>query len=660
MADLFSNVPIPQPLDPLQKPKASDSPLVSILTNQRARQFEAFKIAEQARIDDMNTLAGFDIGKLGKAFGGLFQAQVDRARDMMLAGGMTPAQQKSLVLDLVRDYNKYMTVHVNPFNEAYGIHSNLSTNPQMLDQYNKTLPVGQQYNPMSIEDLAITKDNMMNRVFDPDSIVFDENGNVTVVDEITGKRVKPEMVTNVGGDYNSLFKNQIQPTDIGTLYDWAEGLSQDVISRKGMWNEEAANNYFDLNIGLNNRVGATHRAQLLDTYENEIGGDYMTDDERAAFINMDATKDSYGSLFDSNGMAIKDGKADVLMGDKGHDLWKKATYFEAKPDAQRRQAADDYRARNLLINSGREDKMPVYNVPSTARLIGKVGDDTTIPLIINGEVQYAIPQYHYIDAQGRNVLRASVGTGSDDLSTSFGGGSLTMRTEDIVLDGVNYDAVDQYVRAMHGGATLEDLKAGKLPEASDNTGSPLNNLWGSLDSEAPVQSGDAEVFPVEMSTGSDGSTYRPAYQVSQERYDSALSAVRAAFRETPESREMFSAQPSLFTGISNPNITPDRNLELLVKDLVDAGYTDSQISTAMATPEFYDELKKIGYTPTGRGATDALRRLLSFLLDTFVPGYEPKIYRQRREAKRVAEETIESISTPEDVDRFFGEPGQNN
>lgn len=649
MADLFSNVPIPQPLDPLQKPKASDSPLVSILTNQRARQFEAFKIAEQARIDDMNTLAGFDIGKLGKAFGGLFQAQVDRARDMMLAGGMTPAQQKSLVLDLVRDYNKYMTVHVNPFNEAYGIHSNLSTNPQMLDQYNKTLPVGQQYNPMSIEDLAITKDNMMNRVFDPDSIVFDENGNVTVVDEITGKRVKPEMVTNVGGDYNSLFKNQIQPTDIGTLYDWAEGLSQDIISRKGIYNEEAANNYFDLNIGLNNRVGATHRAQLLDTYENEIGGDYMTDDERAAFINMDATKDSYGSLFDSNGMAIKDGKADVLMGDKGHDLWKKATYFEAKPDAQRRQAADDYRARNLLINSGREDKMPVYNVPSTARLIGKVGDDTTIPLIINGEVQYAIPQYHYIDAQGRNVLRASVGTGSDDLSTSFGGGSLTMRTEDIVLDGVNYDAVDQYVRAMHGGATLEDLKAGKLPEASDNTGSPLNNLWGSLDSEAPVQAGDAEVFPVEMATGSDGSTYRPGFQVSQERYDSALSAVRAAFRETPESREMFSAQPSLFAGISNPNMTADKNLETLVKDLVDAGYNDSQISTAMATPGFYDELRKIGYTPSGGGLTDRLRRLLSSFLDAVVPGYESAMSSQRREAKRVAEETIESMATPDNA-----------
>ena len=397
MADLFSNVPIPQPLDPLQKPKASDSPLVTILTNQRARQFEAFKIAEQARIDDMNTLAGFDIGKLGRAFGGLFQAQVDRAKDMFLAGGMTPAQQRTLTLDLVRDYNKYMMIHVNPFNEAYGVHSNLSTNPQLLDQYNKTLPVGMAYNPMSIEDLAIIKDNQMNKLFDVSKqpVVYDDDGTPNVYDPKTQRYVKPEMVTGVGIDYNGLFNNQIQATDIGTLYDWAEGLSQDVISRKGIYNEEAANNYFDLNIGLNNRVGATHRAQLLDTYENEIGGDYMTDDERAAFINMDATKDSYSSLFDSNGMAIKDGKADVLMGDKGHELWKKATYFEAKPDAQRRQAADDYRARNLLINSGREDRMPVFDVPSTARLIGKVGDDTTIPLMVNGEVQYAIPQYHY-------------------------------------------------------------------------------------------------------------------------------------------------------------------------------------------------------------------------------------------------------------------------
>ena len=660
MADLFSNVPIPQPLDPLQKPKASDSPLVTILTNQRARQFEAFKIAEQARIDDMNTLAGFDIGKLGRAFGGLFQDQVDRARDMFLAGGMTPAQQKALVLDLVRDYNKYMTIHVNPFNEAYGIHSNLSTNPQMLDQYNKTLPVGQQYNPMSIEDLAITKDNMMNRVFDPDSVVFDENGNVTVVDEITGKRVKPEMVTNVGGDYNSLFKNQIQPTDIGTLYDWGQLEStKKVVSRQGLWNKEAANDYFDLNIGLMNRTGAIHRAQLLDTYENEMGGQFMTDKQRDAFITMDPKKEEYATLFDENGSPR--GLAATLFGDEGHKLWKKASYFEPKPDAQRRQAADDYRARNLLINSGREDKMPVYNVPSTARLIGKVGDDTTIPLIINGEVQYAIPQYHYIDAQGRNVLRASVGTGSDDLSTSFGGGSLTMRTEDIVLDGVNYDAVDQYVRAMHGGATLEDLKAGKLAEASDNTGSPLNNLWGSLDSEEPVRSGDAEVFPVEMATGSDGSTYRPAYQVSQERYDSALSAVRAAFRETPGARgDLFDPGPSLFAGISNPNMTADKNLETLVKDLVDVGYTDSQISTAMATPEFYDELRKIGYRPRGAGLAGRLRKLLSALLDAVVPGYESAMSSQRREAKRVAEETIESISTPEDVDRFFGEPGQNN
>ena len=176
-----------------------------------------------------------------------------------------------------------------------------------------------------------------------------------------------------------------------------------------------------------------------------------------------------------------------------------------------------------------------------------------------------------------------------------------------------------------------------------------------------MRSGDAEVFPVEMATGSDGSTYRPAYQVSQERYDSALSAVRAAFRETPGARgDLFDPGPSLFAGISNPNMTADKNLETLVKDLVDVGYTDSQISTAMATPEFYDELRKIGYRPRGAGLAGRLRKLLSALLDAVVPGYESAMSSQRREAKRVAEETIESISTPEDVDRFFGEPGQNN
>lgn len=659
MADLFSNVPIPQPLNTLQKPKASDSPLVSILSNDRQRRFEAFKLAEEARINDMNSLAGFKIGELGQSFGGLFQAQVDRAKEMMLRGGMTPAESKSLVLNLVRDYEKYKMIHVNPFQEVYGLHASLSTDPKLLDQYNYSLPVGQQYNPMQIEELGIIKDDQMNKLFnanDPTNpVTFDPiTGDPMVYDPKQQTYVKPEMVSGIG-KYDELFANRIQPQDIGTLYDWGqEAATQKVVTRRGVWHEGAANDYFDLSIGLKNRSGAIHRAQLLDTYENELGTQYMTDKQREAFINMNPQSEEYTSLFDESGKPI--GLAATLLGDEGRDLWKKATYFEPVPDAQRRQDSDAYRTRNLLINSGREDIMPIYSVPSTARLIGKIGDDDTIPLMVQGEMQYAIPRYHYIDAQGRHVLKASIVSETGESESVYSGGLATSSTIDVPLEGVNYDAVDRYIRSKHGGATLEDLRAGKLPKAYDSNEAPLNAVWGSLDVEEGGSMGYSEKENANLSIqGVPGSPYRLRYQVDQERYESALSSVRQMLKQYPEASRIFAAQGSMFAGISNPNITADKNLEILVKDLVDAGYSDSQISTAISTPEFYTELKKIGYRPAGRGTTDRLRRLLEFIVS--LTGFETGTAKQRKNVKQAAENTIESMAYPEYAPDYTGIPG---
>lgn len=648
MADLFSNVPIPQPIDPLQKQSATQSPLIAELMNDRQRKYDMFKIAEQSRLEDLNTMSGYDAYKLGGAFGGLFNKQVERARELIGSGMLSPMQSRQITLSLINDYNKYYNIHAKPFNDTFDIHANLSTNPQALDQYNESIPIGQQYIPMSIEELAITKDNMMNRIFDPESAVFDEDGNVTVVDELTDQRVKPEMVStgkrpdgnSVGlGGYDHLFASQIQNQDVGSLYDWGQQKStKEVVSRQGKWNERAANDYFDLNIGLNNREGRLHRAQLLDTYENELGDAYMTPQQRKAFIDMD---DSVGSVWGKGGLA------ENLMGDKGKSLWKKATYFEPTEDSRAIEAREDYKLKMDIINGGREDRMPIYSVSSTARYIRKVGDDDTISIQKNGSLIEVIPEMHYIDSNGRHVLRAKTkGMNiSDQVAAMAGEGGLpSYQTIDIDLTGANYDAVDRYVRAKHGGVRLEDLKAGALSEYSQDEFelNKILNLSGTgseLTRFVDDDSGDGQA-------GS--APYKLSYQKKQERFDSAMGSVRQMFSEYPEYRNMFAAQESLFAGVSKPNEAPDVHLEYLVRDLVDAGYTDAQISTALSTQDFYNKLDEIGYAPVGRGLTDYLRRMLSSILEFFTPdsAWESALTKQRRGALDAAKSTIESVANP--------------
>lgn len=482
MADLFSNVPIPQPLNPLQKPNASSNSLVQQLANAKQRQFEMFRMGENARRDDLNTLLEYDAYKLGQSFGALYNMQAERVKDQIMNGNLSPSQSKSLVLGLINDYNKYYNIHAKPFNETWGMHMKLATDPRLLDQYNENLPIGQVYTPMEVGQLADIKNQQLNQKFDilEGEPIFLEDGSVQVYDPIADAYVKPEMLTGIG-TYDNLFAGQVSNQDIGDLYDWGSSQqAREVVNVGGRWNEEAANKYFYSHVNLNSRDGQAHRSQLLASYENALedteADPFFTDAQRQVFITKDQESPAYESVWGEGGLADS-----LFRRAEEMELWKDATYFEpntiASDAARRNQRRADRELQDMLITSGQmEPSAPILNGPATARYIRKVGDKTTISISTgDGKLISVVPEYHYINEKGRHVLKYST-TGTNltpevlnQLAAQGGTGMTALTSGEIELSGSNYDAVDRYIMAKFGGARLSDLVPGELPKPNPDT-----------------------------------------------------------------------------------------------------------------------------------------------------------------------------------------------
>jgi hypothetical protein len=464
-------------------------------------------MGENSRRDDLNTLLEYDAYKLGGSFANLYQMQADRVKEQIMDGGLSPSQSKSLVLGLINDYNKYYSIHAKPFSETWDMHQKLATNPNLLDQYNENLPIGQQYTPMEVGQLADIKNKQLNKKFDVNNYppIFKEDGSVEVFDPMTQMYVKPELLTGLG-TYDNLFASQVGNRDIGDLYDWGSSTqAKEVTNVGGYWNEDAAYSYFNSHVNLNNREGQSHRAQLLSSYENSIENSdsdpFFTDAQREAFITKNPESKAYDSVWGEGGLADTLFRKEREMG-----LWKDATYFEpntiASDAARRNQRRGDRELQDMIITSGQmEQSAPILNAPATARYIRKVGDSTSISINDGDGLISVIPEYHYINAEGRHILKySSTGTNMspevlNQLAAQGGTGMAKVTSGEIELTGSNYDAVDRYIMAKYGGARLKDLVAGELPKPSPDSqvgsGYVLNDMLGvseSQDTDTPDSS----------------------------------------------------------------------------------------------------------------------------------------------------------------------------
>lgn len=570
MADLFSNVPIPQPLNPLQKPSSGSDTLIQQLSNAKQRQFEMFKIGENAKREDLNTLLQYDAYKLGESFGGLWKLQAERVADQVINGNISPAQSKGLVLGLINDYQKYYSIHAKPFNETWDMHQKLATNPNILDQYNNNLPIGQVYTPMSVGELADMKNNQLNKKFNilDGEPIFLEDGSVQVYDPIADAYVKPELLQGIGS-YDNLFDQQLSNQDIGDLYDWGSTQqAKEVVNVGGRWNKDAAYKYFDSHINLNNREGQAHRAQFLASFEasleNSQSDPVLTDQQKEAFITMNPESAGYESVWGSGGLAES-----LFKREREKELWQDATYFEpntiASDAARRNSRRVDRELQDMIITSGQmEPSAPILNGPATARYIRKVGDSTAISIQTESGLVSAIPEYHYINDKGRHVLKYST-TGTNlspdvlnQLAATGGTGMTNLTSGEIELSGQNYDAVDRYIMAKYGGARLKDLVAGELPkpnpDAQVGKGFLLNEMLGTVE-------------PQESATSN--------LSVSNPR-------------------------PEGYYALSNN----DNNLGKFQDVLRDNGVSQEDVDFVMGSKDFYNRLKDSGYTsmPGGTGS----------------------------------------------------------
>ena len=230
MADLFSNVPIPRPIDPVDR-SGNSSMVDSVLQNNRMK-LDQFRLTEATRREDLNSMAEFDIAALGDSFGGVFRAQSQRVLERIRSGEVNGVEAKALVVGLTNDYRKYKQLHADPFENLYGNYESLSMDPNALKSYNENLPIGEIQNPMTVEDLALARHSSLNEIFDGNDVKFDENGQPLVKDPATGSYVKPEMVGGVG-QFSNVFQGPVA-TDIGSLYDWgASEQTKNIVSRNG-------------------------------------------------------------------------------------------------------------------------------------------------------------------------------------------------------------------------------------------------------------------------------------------------------------------------------------------------------------------------------------------------------------------------------------------
>ena len=643
MADLFSNVPIPRPIDPVDR-SGNSSMVDSVLQNNRMK-LDQFRLTEATRREDLNSLAEFDIAALGDSFGGVFRAQSQRAQERIRSGEVNGVEAKALVVGLTNDYRKYKQLHADPFENLYGNYESLSMDPNALKSYNENLPIGEIQNPMTVEDLALARHSSLNEVFDGNDVKFDESGQPLVKDPATGSYVKPEMVGGVG-QFSNVFQGPVA-TDIGSLYDWgASEQTKNIVSRNGLWNESAANDLFDLSIMTDGRKGATRRSQFLASYESK-NGEYFTDDERKAFVNLDRSNET---VWGDKGIGHS------LLKEHGHDLWKEASYFKDEGDkmtyTERKFSENERNLKNDFINKFEYDKYPTNaTLNSQVRHIGL--PNKQMQMVVDGQLKEVSPQYLYLSENEELMIRANVVESVSQGGPNVGNSNLNIadltvtRTLDLPISGPNRDAINKYVIRNFGGATLEDIMPAKFPEGlapvSTVSAAPFNDIGGFQTETAAVEK---EIIRKPLESSDD----------QNDVVNSIMKSFTDIVGQNDELYRRFSAG-RLMRGMGGP-ASIDRSLEPVVKNLVKGGYGEAEILTALQSPFFADYLKQNNInTHEGGGVVDRLSRFISAILDGTagnISNWESKSKRKKRKMLEGAESAIFDLNNP-DVTRLGNE-----
>ena len=285
---------LPQPFQVGGNKQSLQERLVGAAQLKQARLAEARRRLERAQaIDrqDLQSMAGYDVGQLADSFRPLFQQEVDEVRNFILESDDILEQQNMLAQ--LQSTWSWMNEHNNETVQAArkAMKGVAFSEPNQQRAASSGLDVGLEFDesPQHFAEVEM----QFNNFFDPSTAkkidgvwMVEKDGQYVDIRELEG--------------YGSaeVFTPRTKQVDVGLVSTWATGSDvQRVVNLDGEYSEERAKEVFN-QARMNNKTGKEHRAQILATLHQRGESPFLNPAQERAFIEgvpMDKDDEMFAS-----------------------------------------------------------------------------------------------------------------------------------------------------------------------------------------------------------------------------------------------------------------------------------------------------------------------------------------------------------------------------
>lgn len=587
---------LPQPFQVGGQKQSLQERLVGAAQLKQARLAEARRRLERAQaIDrqDLQSMAGYDVGQLADSFRPLFQQEVDEVRNFILESDDILEQQNMLAQ--LQSTWSWMNEHNNETVQAArkAMKGVAFSEPNQQRAASSGLDVGLEFDesPQHFAEVEM----QFNNFFDPSTAkkidgvwMVEKDGQYVDIRELEG--------------YGSaeVFTPRTKQVDVGLVSTWATGSDvQRVVNLDGEYSEERAKEVFN-QARMNNKTGKEHRAQILATLHQRGESPFLNPAQERAFIE--------GVPMDKDDEMFSSAMAKAL--ERGQEIFLSMAKSEPTPDQK------DV-SRNRFIESGEgtkfEDEDGV-NHNGTVRSL-----DGFSQMIIRDEAGSAIkvtPTHIFVDDNNQVYLEyASISETGDQM------------VHTVPLTGAMKSDIELQMRAKHNVSINELLK--EMKEEGETGAGSLDNIGVDEDqAEEPVTPQVVEQ-PVQQPSGGRVVSMEPPSQP-------AVSIGNQPVIDLPAD------SPVVTTDATTGGTSTRSGVFEAVASYEDLNMSRAELESFLSVPEVNEAMKALDLAPVSVG-TD--RPFLGSVLEGAFgwAGYKTRVTKN-------AEKIIEWMNSPEGMD----------
>jgi len=588
---------LPQPFQVGGQKQSLQERLVGAAQLKQARLNESRRRIERAQtIDrqDLQSLAGYDVGQLADSFRPLFQQDVDEVRNFILESDDI-LEQQNMLAQLQATWN-WMSEHNNETVQAArkAMKGVAFSEPNQQRAASSGLDVGLEFDesPQHFAEVEI----QFNNFFDPSKA---KKMDGTWMIEKDGEYVDIRELEGYGNA--EVFTPRTKQVDVGLVSTWATSSEvQRVVNLDGEYSEERAKEVFR-QANMNNKTGKEHRAQILATLHQRGESPFLNPAQERAFIE--------GIPMDKDDEMFASAMAQALA--RGEEIFLSMARSEPTPD-QKDVAHDRF------IESGESTQFTDdtgFEHNGTVRSLVGFSD-----MIITDETGSAIkvtPTHIFVDDNNQVFLEYAV----------MDSGTNDVRPHTVPLTGAMRSDIELQMRAKHN-VSINELLTEMKEERETGAGS-FDNI-GVTEEQA-----EEPVTPQAMD--------EPDQQSSENRVASV---------ETPSQPAVsIGNQPVIDLPADSPVVTTDSTTGGIsnrsgvfeaVASYEGLNMSRAELESFLSLPEVNEAMKALDLAPVSVG-TD--RPFLGAVLEGAFgwAGYKTRVTKN-------AEKIIEWMNSPEGMD----------